>query len=131
MRPYFAKATKGILRFRELSNGLPFEASYSEAKNGGGFEEEMQEIAAFAEDTAEDFGDGEDELAVRDFVADGGGDPIGGLADAALVAGRAEVAAFAGEGEEALVAAIGAMEAEEAGGSRRRGRRSGGSCGRW
>jgi hypothetical protein len=52
----------------------------------------VEEVAAFAEDTAEDFGDGEDELAVRDFVADGGGDPIGGLADAALVAGRAEVA---------------------------------------
>ena len=61
---------------------------------GGGFEEEVEEIAAFAEDAAEDFGDGEDELAVRDFVADGGGDPIGGLPDAALVAGGAEVAAL-------------------------------------
>ena len=51
-----------------------------------------------------------------DFVTDGGGDPIGGLADAALMAGGAEVAAFAGEGEEAFVAAVGALEAEEAGG---------------
>ena len=67
-------------------------------------------------DAAQDFGDGEDELAVRDFVADGGGDPIGGLADAALVAGGAEVAAFAGEGEEAFVAAVGAVEAKETGG---------------
>ncbi len=83
---------------------------------GGGFEEEMEEIAAFAEDAAKDFGDGEDELAVGDFVADGGGDPSGGLADAALVAGGTEVAALAGEGEEAFVAAIGAVEAEEAGG---------------
>jgi hypothetical protein len=83
---------------------------------GGGFEEEVEEVAAFAEDAAEDFGDGEDELAMRDFVADGGGDPIGGLADAALMAGRTEVAALAGEGEEAFVAAIGAMEAEDAGG---------------
>jgi len=58
--------------------------------------------------------DGEDELAVRDFVAYGGGDPIGGLADTALVVGGAEVAAFAGEGEEAFVAAVGAVEAEEA-----------------
>jgi hypothetical protein len=61
---------------------------------GGGFEEEVEEVeevAAFAEDAAEDFEDGEDELAVRDFVADGGGDPIGDLADAALVAGGAEV----------------------------------------
>jgi hypothetical protein len=115
VRPYFAKATKGILRFRELSNGLPFEASYSEAKNGGGFEEEVEEVAAFAEDAAEDFGDGEDELAVGDFVADGGGDPIGGLADAALMAGGAEVAAFAGEGEEAFVTAVRAVESEEAG----------------
>jgi hypothetical protein len=83
---------------------------------GGGFEEEVEEVAAFAEDAAEDFGDGEDELAVGDFVADGGRDPIGGLADAALVAGRAEVAALAGEGEEAFVTAVGAVEAEEAGG---------------
>jgi hypothetical protein len=83
---------------------------------GGGFEEEVEEIAVLAEDAAQDFGDGEDELAVRDFVADGGGDPIGGLADAALVAGGAEVAALAGEGEEAFVTAVGAVEAEEAGG---------------
>ena len=76
----------------------------------------MEEIAAFAEDAAEDFGDGEDELAVGDFVTDVGGDPIGGLADAALVAGGAEVAAFAGEGEEAFVSAVGAVEAEKAGG---------------
>ena len=59
---------------------------------------------------------GEDELAVRDFVTDGGGDPFGSLADAALVAGGTEVAALAGEGEEAFVAAVGAVEAEEAGG---------------
>jgi hypothetical protein len=83
---------------------------------GGGFEEEVEEVAAFAEDPAEDFGDGEDELAVGDFVTDGGGDPIGGLADAALMAGGAEVAAFAGEGEEAFVAAVRTVEAEEAGG---------------
>jgi hypothetical protein len=76
----------------------------------------MKEVAALAEDAAEDFGDGEDELTVRDFVADGGGNPIGGLANAALMAGGAEVATFAGEGEEAFVAAVGAVEAEEAGG---------------
>ena len=73
-------------------------------------------MAAFAEDSAQDAGDGEDELAVRDFVADGGGDPVAGGADAALVAGGAEVAALAGEGEEAFVAAIRALEAGEAGG---------------
>jgi len=76
----------------------------------------VEEVAALAEDAAQDAGDGEDELAVWDFVADGGGDPVADGADAPLVAGRAEVAAFAGEGEEALVAAIGALEAGEAGG---------------
>jgi hypothetical protein len=73
-------------------------------------------VAAFAEDSAQDAGDGEDELAVRDFVADGGGDPVAGGADAALVAGGAEVAALAGEGEEAFVAAVKALESGEAGG---------------
>ena len=82
----------------------------------GGFEQEMEEVAALAEDAAKDFRDGEDELAVRDFVTDGGGDPFGALADAALVAGGTEVAALAGEGEEAFVAAIRAVEAEEASG---------------
>ena len=33
-------------------------------------------------------------MAVRDFVADGGGDPVAGGADTALMAGRAEVAAL-------------------------------------
>jgi hypothetical protein len=79
-------------------------------------EEVSEEVAALAEDAAQDAGDGEDELAVWDFVADGGGDPVADGADAALVAGRAEVAAFAGEGEEAFVAAVRAVEAEEAGG---------------
>jgi hypothetical protein len=43
------------------------------------------------------FRDGEHELAVQDFVTGGGGNPIGALADAALVAGGTEVAALAGE----------------------------------
>lgn len=83
---------------------------------GGGVKEEGKEVAAFAEDSAQDAGDGEDELAVRDFVADGGGDPVAGGADAALVAGGAEVAALAGEGEEAFVAAVRALKAGETGG---------------
>jgi hypothetical protein len=62
-------------------------------------EEVGEELAALAEDAAQDFGDGEDELAVGDFVADGGGNPVAGGADAALMAGWAEVAALAGEGE--------------------------------
>ena len=83
---------------------------------GGGAEEDGEVGAAFAEDAAEDLGDGEDELAVGDVVADGTGDPFAGAPDAALVAGGAEVTGLAGEGEEALVAAIGAVEPGEAGG---------------
>jgi len=81
---------------------------------GSGFKEKMEEVAAFAEDAAQHFGDGKDELAVGDGVADGGGDPCAGLEGAALVAGGAEVAGFAGEGEEVLVAAVGAEESGEA-----------------
>jgi len=55
-------------------------------------------------------------LAVGDFVANGGGDPVAGGADAALVTGWTEVAALAGEGKKAFVAAVGALEAGEAGG---------------
>jgi hypothetical protein len=78
---------------------------------GGGVEEAGEEVAALAKNAAEDARDGEDKLAVRDFVADGGGDPVAGGADAALVAGRAEVSALASEGEEAFVAAVWALEA--------------------
>ena len=81
----------------------------------GGMKENGEELAAFAEDAAQDAGDGEDELAVGDFVTDGGGDPVTGGADAALVAGGAEVATLAGEGEEAFVAAIRALKAGETG----------------
>lgn len=72
-------------------------------------------MEAFAKNAAQHAGDVEDGLAVGDFVADGGGDPIGGLADAALVAGAAEGAALAGEVEEVHLAAIRTAEAEEAG----------------
>jgi hypothetical protein len=65
---------------------------------GGGVEELGKEMTSFAENAAQDFGDGEDELAVGNFVADGGGDPVAGGADAALMAGWAEVATLAGEG---------------------------------
>lgn len=49
-------------------------------------------------------------------MTNGGGDPVAGGADAALVATWAEVTALAGEGDEAFVAAVGALEAGEAGG---------------
>ena len=83
---------------------------------GGGLEKKMKEVAALAENAAEHLREGEDELTVGHVVADGGGDPSAGLPDAALVAGGAEVAGLAGEGEELFVAAVGAMEAGEAGG---------------
>lgn len=41
---------------------------------GGGLEKEVEEVPALAEDAAQHFRKGEDELAVRDFVADGGGE---------------------------------------------------------
>ena len=80
----------------------------------GGVEENGEELAAFAEDATQDTGDGEDELAMGNFVADRGGDPFAGGADATLMAGGAEVATLAGEGEEAFVAAIRALEPGEA-----------------
>ena len=44
------------------------------------------------------------------------GDPFSHGADAALVAARAEVPALAGEGEQLLMAAVGALEPGESGG---------------
>ena len=80
----------------------------------GGVEQEGEEPASFAEDAAQDSGDGEDELTVRNIMADACGDPSAGTADATLVARGAEVAALAGEGEQFFVAAVGALEAGEA-----------------
>jgi hypothetical protein len=54
-------------------------------------------------------------LAVWDFVADAGGDPLADGAGAALMTGGAEVAALAGEGEQAFVTTVRALEAGEAG----------------
>lgn len=71
-------------------------------------------------------------MAVRDFVANGCGDPVAGGADAALVAGGTEVAALAGEGEKAFVAAVGALESRKAGGkvtTAEEGFDGGGGCG--
>ena len=74
-----------------------------------------EEVAAFAEDTAQDLGDGEDKLAVGNFVADGIGDPSANGAGPALVAGGAEVAALAGEGEQFFVTTVRALETCETG----------------
>jgi hypothetical protein len=68
----------------------------------------VEQLASFAENATEGFGHGEDELPVRHVEAKNPGNPITGRADFALMAARAEVARLAGEGEEALVPAIGA-----------------------
>jgi hypothetical protein len=65
---------------------------------GGGAKEVVEEVAALTEDAAQLAGNGEDELAMRNGLAQGFGDPAAGGADAALVAGRADVATLAGEG---------------------------------
>lgn len=82
----------------------------------GRAEEMIEELASFAEDPAEGFRHGEDELAVRHLEAEDAGDPVAGGADFALMATRAVVPRLAGEGEEALVAAVGALEPRESGG---------------
>ena len=80
-------------------------------------DEVVEEMAALAEDASDHARNGEDELAVRDGLAEGFGDPVAGGADASLVAGRAEVATLAGESEESFVAAVGirALKASETG----------------
>ena len=55
-------------------------------------------------------------LPVRNLLAETVGDPVSGLTDASLVAGRAEVATLAGEGQQVLVAAVGALETGESAG---------------
>ena len=86
----------GELAIREIEPGAK-----PVLQAGDGFmKEEIEKFAAFAEDAPERFGHGEDELAVRDVEADVVGDPVAGLFNLALVAARAEVAGFAGEGEE-------------------------------
>jgi hypothetical protein len=76
----------------------------------------IEELAPFAENATEGFRHRKHELPVRHFEAEDAGDPVSGLADFALMATRTEVARLAGEGEEALVSAFGALQARESGG---------------
>ena len=76
----------------------------------------LKRWSTFAEDTAQGPGHGEHELAMRHLEADLVGDPISQGTDAALVAAGTEVSSLAGEGEQLLMAAVGALEAGEAGG---------------
>jgi hypothetical protein len=76
----------------------------------------IEELASFAENATDGFGHGEDELPVRHVEAEDAGNPITGLADFALVTTRTKVPRLAGEGEEPLMSAVGALEPRESGG---------------
>ena len=76
----------------------------------------VEELAAFAEDTAQGPGHRENELAVRNLKADLVGDPIAQGADTALVATGAEMPSLAGEGEQLFVPTFGAQEPGKSGG---------------
>jgi len=73
----------------------------------------IEELAPLAEDAAQGLGHRKDELPVRQLKAEDAGDPVAGLTDFPLMTARAEVAGFAGEGEGALMPAIGALEPGE------------------
>lgn len=73
-------------------------------------------MTPLAKDAAQGTRHGENELPVRNLLADGVGYPVTGLAHPALVAGGAEVATFTRKREELFVAAVGALEAGESGG---------------
>ena len=76
----------------------------------------VEKFAPFAEDPAEGFRHRKHELPVRQVEAEDARDPVAGLTDFALMATRTEVAGLAGEGKEALVAAVGTLEPRESGG---------------
>jgi len=91
------------LRPKDVSEGLD-----------GTMEEQAHQPPALAKDAPQDLGHGEHNLSVRDLMADGSSDPLAGGAHAALMTSGAEVTGLAGEGEQALVATVGAFEAGEA-----------------
>jgi len=73
----------------------------------------VEELASFAENATDGFGHGEDELPVRHVEAEDAGNPFADGSDFALMTTRTKVARLAGEGEEALVSAIRALEPGE------------------
>lgn len=82
----------------------------------GGVEEVGEKLAAFSKNPAQNPRDGEDKLAVRHVVADACGDPGTDATNPPLVAGGAEVATLAGEGEQFFMTTVRAVEACETGG---------------
>ena len=81
----------------------------------GGVVELAEQGGLALKNSAQHAGEREDEVAVRDVLANLGGDGGGFGEGAALVAGSAEAALFTSEGEQVVVAAVGAVEAGEAG----------------
>jgi len=73
-----------------------------------------EQAPVVAEDQAEPFGDGEDQLPVGNGLADGVGNRVGGQQGAFLMATGAQAALAAGEGDEHLVPAVRAADAGEA-----------------
>ena len=62
-------------------------------------EQKRKQLAAFAKDAAQHFGNGENHLSMRDLMAYRSGDPFTGGTHATLMASGTKVASFAGEGE--------------------------------
>ena len=99
-----------------LAVGLPGAVAKPSGDRGvRGVVEFVQQGAVIFERRADQPGEGENEVPVGYDSADLVGDESGLDEGAALVTGRAEAALLAGEGEEVLVAAVGAMKAGEAG----------------
>jgi len=81
-----------------------------------GTEKMIEKFSPFAENAAQGLGHRKDELSVRHVEAEDAGDPVAGGADLPLMTARAEMARLAGEGEEALVSTVRALEPREPGG---------------
>lgn len=79
----------------------------------GGLAEEAQILGVVFEDGAQEFGDGEDELGVADLFEDVRVEPLREKQEALLLARRTKQAAFAGVGEDSLIAAAMAAETGE------------------
>ena len=93
----------------------------------GGTEEMVEKFTPFAENSPQRFGHRKHKLPVRHLEAEDAGDPVAGLTDFPLMAAWAKMPRLAGEGEEARMPAIGALEPGESGGKVHR---NGGTVGR-
>ena len=71
-------------------------------------------LGFFAKDVAQNSGDGKHPVPVRDGQADFVANVNGGIERTALVATGAATAPLAGEGQQVMVVAVGALNSEEA-----------------